>query len=130
MRRASKALEPVASTCRRQDMTFDRIVPSAFGDADSTSRPAPTQKPRARPTRVLVALRWLLLAALGVASLVGYRIARERRPVDLHLRTVAVDRGSISAKFSATGALSALVTVSVGSQISGRVASLAADFGS
>jgi HlyD family secretion protein len=41
-----------------------------------------------------------------------------------------VERGELHAKVTANGALSALVTVNVGSQVSGRVLSLAADFGS
>jgi HlyD family secretion protein len=46
------------------------------------------------------------------------------------LETARVDRGRIVAKVTATGTLSALVTVQVGSQVSGRIASLDADFNS
>jgi HlyD family secretion protein len=42
--------------------------------------------------------------------------------------TQKVDRGRIAPKVTATGTLSALVTVQVGSQVSGRVAALHADF--
>jgi HlyD family secretion protein len=41
-----------------------------------------------------------------------------------------VDRGRIVAKVTATGTLSAIVTVQVGSQVSGRIAALYADFNS
>lgn len=41
-----------------------------------------------------------------------------------------IDRGRITAKVTATGTLSALVTVQVGSQVSGTIAGLYADFNS
>jgi HlyD family secretion protein len=41
-----------------------------------------------------------------------------------------VDRGRIVARVTATGTLSALVTVQVGSQVSGRIQALYADFNS
>jgi hypothetical protein len=44
--------------------------------------------------------------------------------------TTAVDRGRITARVTATGTLSALVTVQVGSQVSGSILKLYADFNS
>jgi HlyD family secretion protein len=44
--------------------------------------------------------------------------------------TVAVDRGPIVAKVTATGTLSALVTVQVGTQVSGRIKTINVDFNS
>ena len=44
--------------------------------------------------------------------------------------TVAVDRGPIVAKVTATGTLSALVTVQVGTQVSGRIKEIKVDFNS
>jgi HlyD family secretion protein len=44
--------------------------------------------------------------------------------------TTPVDRGRIVAKVTATGTLSALVTVQVGSQVSGRIAAINVDFNS
>ena len=44
--------------------------------------------------------------------------------------TVAIDRGSIVAKVTATGTLSALVTVQVGTQVSGRIKEINVDFNS
>jgi HlyD family secretion protein len=45
-------------------------------------------------------------------------------------RTVRVDRGAVESTVTATGALNAVVTVQVGSQISGTIAKLGADFNS
>jgi HlyD family secretion protein len=44
--------------------------------------------------------------------------------------TVAIDRGPIVAKVTATGTLSALVTVQVGTQVSGRIKQIMVDFNS
>jgi HlyD family secretion protein len=56
----------------------------------------------------------------------------KRRAVDPNagLVTTAITRGRIEAKVTATGTVSPLVNVQVGSQISGRVAALYADFNS
>jgi HlyD family secretion protein len=47
---------------------------------------------------------------------------------DPEFETVPADRGRIVAKVTATGTLSALVTVLVGAQVSGRIQTLKADF--
>ncbi len=48
----------------------------------------------------------------------------------VHYETTVVDRGRLSSKVTATGTLSALVTVQVGSQVSGRVQQLLVDYNS
>ncbi|HZU81383.1 MAG TPA: efflux RND transporter periplasmic adaptor subunit [Polyangiaceae bacterium] len=77
------------------------------------------------------ALRWIVtLAALAgiVGGAVWYR--RTRKPPSVHYETVKAERGRLVAKVTATGTLSALVTVQVGTQVSGRIAQLFADFNS
>lgn len=74
--------------------------------------------------------RWVAIlagAATATAVAIRYRGARHSDPV--HFETAKVDRGRIGAKVTATGALSALVTVNVGAQVSGRVEKLFVDFG-
>jgi len=68
-----------------------------------------------------------LLVIGGVTALVARR-ARARPQV--HYDTTEVDRGTIAAKVTATGNLSALLTVQVGSQVSGRVQQLFVDYNS
>ncbi len=77
--------------------------------------------------RLLIIGILVLLAAAGV---VGWRWRAASRKPKLQVDTALVDRGRIVAKVTATGTLSAIVTVQVGSQVSGRVAALYADFNS
>jgi HlyD family secretion protein len=75
--------------------------------------------------------RGIVAAVIVLAAATGYYFyARSQKPTGPKFETVKVTRGSITAKVTATGTLSALVTVQVGSQVSGRIASLAADFNS
>src|SRR5262245_37156173 len=67
-----------------------------------------------------------VLAALATA---GYVFSTNRTPAT-RFRTTAVDRGTIVATVSATGALNAVTTVQVGSQVSGQVREVLVDFNS
>ena len=69
--------------------------------------------------------------ALGLGGAITAVSGLHRTPKSpYHLEKATVDRGTITGKVTATGSLSALVTVQVGSQVSGRIQELAADFGS
>jgi HlyD family secretion protein len=70
-------------------------------------------------------------AALVVVFLVAFFVIRQRRQgSEVHFDTAAVQRGRIVARVTATGTLSALVTVQVGAQVSGRIQALQVDFNS
>lgn len=74
----------------------------------------------------------LLIAALAVLAAVGgWRALGSRGDgEEFKYSTVPVARGKLVARVTATGTLSALVTVQVGSQVSGRIQALHADFNS
>lgn len=78
--------------------------------------------------------RRLIYAAAALAALAAllgvWRWRAARSAGDVHYETAKVDRGRVVAKVTATGTLSALVTVQVGSQVSGRISELNADFNS
>ncbi len=75
--------------------------------------------------------RWALLVALAAGvALILWRLSTRQSAPAVRYHTEKVDTGEIAAKVTATGTLSALVTVSVGSQVSGRIQTLGADFGS
>jgi len=67
----------------------------------------------------------VLAAAAGAAVLVARRGKEE-----IHWRTARVDRGSVVQRITATGTLNALIQVPVGTQVSGVVTALHADFNS
>jgi HlyD family secretion protein len=69
----------------------------------------------------------LALAAAGAGAFAWTRNAKPTAP---KYETVKADQGRIVARVTATGTLSALVTVQVGSQVSGRISELFADFNS
>ncbi len=74
---------------------------------------------------------WIVGAVVVVAG--GYawwRVHQARGKGEWQFETTRVDRGKIVAKVTASGSLSAIVTVQVGSQVSGRIAALFADFNS
>lgn len=75
-------------------------------------------------------LRGLLLCLLfgGVAA-GGYAYSQRRPPLPSYA-TVAVERGNLAMTVSATGTVNAVVSVQVGSQISGTIQKLFADFNS
>ncbi|HVY46005.1 MAG TPA: efflux RND transporter periplasmic adaptor subunit [Minicystis sp.] len=72
-----------------------------------------------------------VLVALGItgAGFGAHKALAAKKPV-VSYDTAAVEQGAVAAKVTATGTLSALVTVQVGSQVSGRVKELDADFNS
>jgi HlyD family secretion protein len=73
--------------------------------------------------------RWLALAGLAVA--VGlFAIVRASGRVPAQHFTAKVERGSIHNVVEATGTINAVVTVQVGSQVSGSIAKLNVDFNS
>ena len=78
--------------------------------------------------------RFLMIAALvAVAGLAGwYGISQSRSRADgqTNWRTVSVERGSIIAAVNATGTINPTATAIVGSQVSGQVLEILADFNS
>src|SRR6185295_17333538 len=81
-----------------------------------------------RRRSVFIVLFIFLGVAVGAFSYVRSR-ASQRTP-KFRYETVAVDQGRIVSKVTATGTVSALVTVQVGSQVSGRIQHLYVDFNS
>jgi HlyD family secretion protein len=69
----------------------------------------------------------LLLAGVGLALYVGYR-AYFSRPEAERYRIAQIERGDITKTVSANGTLNPVVLVNVGTQVSGTIAKLYADF--
>jgi HlyD family secretion protein len=93
---------------------------------NSDGMPAHPDGPR-RPR----ATRWTVIAVLGalaVVALASYRYLPDYLNKAPRYRTALVERGSLTASISATGNLNAVVMVLVGSQVSGTIKELLADF--
>ena len=76
--------------------------------------------------RIVVAVAVAAVAAGGAIGLA----ARGRASRAAAYRTVAVEQGDLTATVSATGTVGAVSTVQVGTQVSGQIAELRADFNS
>jgi HlyD family secretion protein len=68
------------------------------------------------------------LLAAGVAAGVGYYFWQHRSDGKLDIQTVAATRGNVRRVVSTSGAVSALVTVDIGSQLSGNIGAVNVDF--
>src|ERR1700722_18513225 len=83
-----------------------------------------------RSRRVVRMLAWIAISLLIVGGITFFFYRRAHSAPVVHYETAPVDRGTIAAKVTATGNLSALLIVQVGSQVSGRVQYLYADYNS
>src|ERR1019366_4056932 len=72
--------------------------------------------------------RWTLVAGIVIALAVGVELWRMHSQNAIGYETVPVERGLIQASVTATGTLNAVVDVQVGSQVSGNIKALYADF--
>lgn len=73
--------------------------------------------------------KWLILAGLVVVAGVLIAFGLSRKPQAEHF-TAKVERGDINDVVEATGTINAVITVQVGSQVSGTIAKLNVDFNS
>jgi HlyD family secretion protein len=71
-----------------------------------------------------------MAAMAGILLLAGGFFLWRGRDEDVRYATAAVDRGDVVEVVGATGAVQAVTTVQVGSQVSGTIQSLSADFNS
>jgi HlyD family secretion protein len=76
-------------------------------------------------------LLWLaLVVALAAAGVAYWRYRESHKPPEVTYKTAPVEKRHIVGKVTASGTLSAIVTVQVGTQVSGRIQRLYADFNS
>jgi HlyD family secretion protein len=128
-------MTPDAPDSTRQEPVTD-LVPShstdlvtrhPTGDGEVSTIPlAATRPPRKE-------LRWGLLAGIAgvllfIAAGAWYWWNSGTAPV--HYKTAVVDRGPITSIVSATGTVNPVISVQVGSQVSGKIVRLFADFNS
>src|SRR3569623_3735010 len=83
----------------------------------------------ANRTRCVVATV-LALSILGGGAFAVVKWRKSHAKPAVEFETAKVDKGRITSRVTATGTLSALVTVQVGSQVSGRIQTLLVAFNS
>ncbi len=81
-----------------------------------------------REPRRLSKAKWLVLIAILLATVAAGALFYARRSGKPEYTTATVDRGDIESAITATGNCNAVVTVQVGSQVSGNIIALYADF--
>src|SRR6266576_6331399 len=75
--------------------------------------------------------RFLPLLVMGIGLVVILFVVRQcRQRAASNYQTTAVTRGGLTQAVTATGTLNPVVNVQVGSQVSGNIAKLSADFNS
>jgi len=72
----------------------------------------------------------IAFAAIIVAATVWFFFLRDGQEDSVNFRTASVERGPIISAVSTSGTLNAVITVQVGSQVSGQIKELLADFNS
>lgn len=92
------------------------------------SQPARTTAPRKTSPLPKILLAVALIGIVGAGA--WYWAARKADGAESAYRTATVERGDIRVAISATGTLSAISTVTVGSQISGQVTDVLVDYNS
>lgn len=95
--------------------------------AFETVPPRPAEEPVV-PPRGRSRGKWLALIAVGLAAATALSLFFMRRGGPPEYTTAPVDRGDIESSITATGNCNAVVTVQVGSQVSGNIIALYADF--
>jgi HlyD family secretion protein len=69
-----------------------------------------------------------VIVVLAASAALWWWMQRDAEPEESGYRTTAVERGDIRVSISATGTLSAISTVTIGSQVSGQVTEVLVDF--
>lgn len=109
-----------------RNVPVTEIIPGGV-PADHPHPPVTILQPRKTRPRLALILGLATILAL-MATGVWYWWASGPPPI--HYKTAAVDRGPITAIVTATGTVNPVVSVQVGSQVSGKIAQLFADFNS
>ena len=91
--------------------------------------PRPSARPPVSRGRLPRRAIWLGLAVIAVAAGGAYFMREQRaEAAGSGYRTETVERGDVRVSISATGTLAAISTVDIGSQVSGQVTEVLADF--
>ena len=112
-------------------------TPSLASSPERAAAPVPAQTSAVRPAATLVRKKsyawvsWVVVLLLLAGGGFGWwRYAKTHRPPDVTYKTAPVETKKIVGRITASGTLQAVVTVQVGSQVSGRLQKINVDFNS
>ena len=97
-------------------------------EASHGTEPAGSVVPRKKQGRVKPALKWLLAGGIAAALLITAVFLYRRESSTPQYATARIERGNVDSTVTTTGNLNAVITVQVGSQVSGNIIALYADF--
>ena len=119
--------DPSAESVQDEARAFSHSPPVSLSDQALVA-----QRPTFGPSLRQPQSRLALTIGIGVLLLFGIGIWYwwTSGPPPIHYNTMVVDRGPITALVTATGTVNPVISVQVGSQVSGKVAKLFADFNS
>jgi HlyD family secretion protein len=107
------------------------VGPAAFPrEKEQTAAPSPVLSGRARAQMNRALRASVLLLVLAGAGAGAWKYRATHQVPEITFKTAAADKHRIVGKVTASGTLSAIVTVLVGTQVSGSVKKLYADFNS
>ena len=124
---------PIALTCRESNAvpTHVDLIPAVIEPPQEPVAAAGPNPPAENSTPVLhrhSGKKWLALIAFLLVTAAAAALYFSRRAGQPEYTTAVVDRGDIESAITATGNCNAVVTVQVGSQVSGNIIALYADF--
>jgi len=111
-------------------MEKEQTLAASNGSAADSPAPEAARVPDEKTRSHFRRKRWVALALVGVVAVAGFVAYRywSGYSTPPPYRTARVERGALAASVSATGNLNAVVMVLVGSQVSGMIKELNADF--
>jgi HlyD family secretion protein len=105
-----------------------KVIDPPAVTSSAPAPPVPLAPPPAKQVSRTGARVRILLAALALIAILAGLFVWWRAPAAVTYLTVKADRGDIDATVTTTGNLNAVITVQVGSQVSGNILALYADF--
>jgi len=72
--------------------------------------------------------KWIFAVAVAILAILAWRLWSSHANTQIRFETLPLERGAIEATITATGTLNPVVNVQVGSQVSGNIKALYADF--
>lgn len=104
-------------------LTTPGICQPAAPESELLQTAGASKKGRSKAARIWIVGGCVLIIAIGVAAMLYFRQSSAPRYI-----TARIDRGDIDSTVTTTGNLNAEITVQVGSQVSGNIIALYADF--